>query len=302
MTSRTRHAITHVMHAFSDHRDRWNRLRGGTPPRCTSGAPPPEMELRGTRIREGDKVVAQFVFGNFDEEVFPKPERFDVGRDPPSPASERASRPVIEIGTCEGPVGSRGRSGNVAKPPIARERKRRQRPSGSQSVDWIQALRVLHSAEHVRSEFGPSGWVVAEPRSVAIVVALITTAGVIGAAYITRGDGNGGGGSNGGGGDGINGPTIDRPGSASVFLSRDSGPGGTTVQVSGEGFAPTERVVISFHTEEIGSTTANGEGRFSNVAVAIPESFSQFAPAQFDVIAHGETSLQTATAPFTISG
>jgi hypothetical protein len=86
--------------------------------------------------------------------------------------------------------------------------------------------------------------------------------GVIGAAYITRGDGNGGGDSNGGGGGGINGPTIDRPGSASVFLSRDSGPGGTTVQVSGEGFAPTERVVISFHTERSAPPLPTGKEGF----------------------------------------
>jgi len=41
-----------------------------------------DLELRGTRIREGDKVVVWFVSGNFDEEVFPEPFRFDVGRDP----------------------------------------------------------------------------------------------------------------------------------------------------------------------------------------------------------------------------
>jgi len=66
-----------------------------------------------------------------------------------------------------------------------------------------------------------------------------------------------------------------------VFLSRDSGPGGTTVNVSGEGYSPGERVVIRFHTEQIGATTANDQGAFSNVAVVIPMSFSQFAPQQF---------------------
>jgi WD40 repeat protein len=88
----------------------------------------------------------------------------------------------------------------------------------------------------------------------------------------------------------------------SVFLSRDSGPVGTSVQVSGEGFASGERVVISFHTEQIGSTNADDEGTFSNVTVTIPESFSVFAPQQFFVIARGQSSLQTATAPFTIIG
>ena len=41
-----------------------------------------DLEFRGTTIREGDKVVVWFVSGNFDEEIFPDAERFDVGRDP----------------------------------------------------------------------------------------------------------------------------------------------------------------------------------------------------------------------------
>jgi hypothetical protein len=137
-------------------------------------------------------------------------------------------------------------------------------------------------------------WALAEPKNVGIVVALIGAAGVIIAALI----------ANSGGSDGptIDRPTIDGSGSASVFLSRDSGPGGTIVQVSGEGFASGERIVIQFHTEQIGSTTANGDGKFANVAVTIPESFSEFAPQQFFVIARGEGSHRFAQAPFTISG
>ncbi|MGB7820351.1 MAG: hypothetical protein WBL35_16655, partial [Ornithinibacter sp.] len=64
------------------------------------------------------------------------------------------------------------------------------------------------------------------------------------------------------------------PGAASVFLNRDSGPGGAEVLVSGDGFAAGESVVIRFHTEQVGRTTTNGEGRFSNVTVTIPTSFS----------------------------
>jgi cytochrome P450 len=41
-----------------------------------------DLELHGTMIRQGDKIVVWFVSGNFDEEVFPEAERFDVGRDP----------------------------------------------------------------------------------------------------------------------------------------------------------------------------------------------------------------------------
>jgi hypothetical protein len=89
---------------------------------------------------------------------------------------------------------------------------------------------------------------------------------------------------------------------ASVFTNRDNGPGGTTILVSGEGFAPGERVVLRFHTEQIGSPTANGEGRFSNVAVTIPSSFSKFAPQQFQITATGESSIRSAQTPFTITG
>ena len=39
-------------------------------------------ELRGQRIREGEKVVMMYTSANRDEEVFPDADRFDVGRDP----------------------------------------------------------------------------------------------------------------------------------------------------------------------------------------------------------------------------
>lgn len=41
-----------------------------------------DVELRGQRIRAGDKVVVWYVAGNRDPEVFTDPERFDVGRTP----------------------------------------------------------------------------------------------------------------------------------------------------------------------------------------------------------------------------
>jgi hypothetical protein len=89
---------------------------------------------------------------------------------------------------------------------------------------------------------------------------------------------------------------------AEVFLSRDGGPGGTEVNVSGQGFAPTEDVVIRFHTEQIGRTTTNADGRFSNVEVTIPGTFSFAAPQQFTVIASGEQSIKSAQAPFQLTG
>ena len=89
---------------------------------------------------------------------------------------------------------------------------------------------------------------------------------------------------------------------ASVFLSRDSGPGGTRVEVSGEGYGPGESVVLYFHTEQIGRTTADPDARFSNVSVVVPRSFSWAAPHQFDVVATGRAGTRSASAPFTLSG
>jgi cytochrome P450 len=93
----TRHAITHGMRALVEHPDQWQRLREepglmplaaeeilryGSPTMHFRRTATHDLDLRGTRIREGDKVVVWFVSGNFDEEVFPEPDRFDVGRDP----------------------------------------------------------------------------------------------------------------------------------------------------------------------------------------------------------------------------
>jgi cytochrome P450 len=38
--------------------------------------------LHGRRIAAGDKVVVWYISGNYDEEQFPDPYRFDIGRDP----------------------------------------------------------------------------------------------------------------------------------------------------------------------------------------------------------------------------
>ena len=93
----TRHSITHGMRALVDHPDEWQRLREdpglmplaveemlryGSPTMHFRRTAVRDLELRGTQIHEGDKVVVWFVSGNYDEEVFPDAERFDVGRDP----------------------------------------------------------------------------------------------------------------------------------------------------------------------------------------------------------------------------
>jgi hypothetical protein len=89
---------------------------------------------------------------------------------------------------------------------------------------------------------------------------------------------------------------------ADVFLNRDSGPGGSPVLVSGRGFGAGERIVIRFHTDQVGSTTASAQGSFASVAVTIPGSFSKFAPQQFEIGATGQSTLKHASAPFTITG
>jgi cytochrome P450 len=93
----TRHAITHGVRALVDHPDQWQRLRDepdlmplaaeeilryGSPTMHFRRTAQTDLELRGTTIRRGDKVVVWFVSGNYDEEVFPDADRFDVGRDP----------------------------------------------------------------------------------------------------------------------------------------------------------------------------------------------------------------------------
>lgn len=94
----------------------------------------------------------------------------------------------------------------------------------------------------------------------------------------------------------------DGPTATEVFLSGTSAPGGSEIQVSGQGFEAGERVVLRVHTEEVGSTTASEEGSFSNVTIEVPESLSKFAPQQFSVVATGDSSVRSASAPLTVSG
>ena len=144
-------------------------------------------------------------------------------------------------------------------------------------------------------------------RNGQITVALIGAAGAIAAAWIASSHtGNGSGGSGGGPGGGTTPsiPSISIPSdvSAEVFLNRDSGPGGTTVLVSGKGFEGGERVVLRFHTDQVGAPTASANGSFAQVAVTIPTSYSQFAPQQFFIVATGDSSAKSAQAPFEITG
>ncbi|WP_394996821.1 cytochrome P450 [Emticicia sp.] len=40
-----------------------------------------DIEIRGQQIKASDKVVLYYESANFDERVFPDPEKFDITRD-----------------------------------------------------------------------------------------------------------------------------------------------------------------------------------------------------------------------------
>lgn len=92
----TRTAISHGAIALADHPDQWQRvlddhrmiesateevLRWATPVlhmRRTTSEP---VEIAGTQLGAGEKVVMWYAAANRDPEVFPDPDTFDVGRE-----------------------------------------------------------------------------------------------------------------------------------------------------------------------------------------------------------------------------
>lgn len=95
-------------------------------------------------------------------------------------------------------------------------------------------------------------------------------------------------------------PTVRGMFDPSLFTNKDSGATGAEVKLSGEGFPPNAKVVLRFHTTQIGETRTNGEGKFSNVAVKVPSGYGQFAPQQFDFVA--SASPFTGQTPFMLTG
>jgi hypothetical protein len=96
-------------------------------------------------------------------------------------------------------------------------------------------------------------------------------------------------------------PFLGEP--ASIFLSSTGGPVGARVSVSGTGFAPNEEVIIRFHTDQVVRTTANSEGAFTSVEFIVPTwPYGNFPGTQFQVTATGQSSIKTATAPYTVGG
>jgi cytochrome P450 len=57
-----------------------------------------DTELRGVPLREGDKVVMWYCSGNYDEEAFADPYRFDVGREGRETVSFGAAGPHYCLG------------------------------------------------------------------------------------------------------------------------------------------------------------------------------------------------------------
>ncbi|MFC1406305.1 cytochrome P450 [Streptacidiphilus cavernicola] len=92
----TRSALSLGIQAFVEHPDQWQLLLDGadldlaveevlrwtTPLHHFRRTATRDTELRGRRIRAGDKVVVWYTSANRDEEVFTDPYRFDVTRDP----------------------------------------------------------------------------------------------------------------------------------------------------------------------------------------------------------------------------
>jgi methyl-branched lipid omega-hydroxylase len=94
----TRNAISHGMKALCDHPEQraiWQQdfdrvaptaveeiVRWATPVIHFRRTATRDTEIRGQKIREGDKVVLWYNSGNRDADVFPDPFRFDVRRTP----------------------------------------------------------------------------------------------------------------------------------------------------------------------------------------------------------------------------
>lgn len=93
----TRHTISSAMLALLQHPDQLRllqdeperipvaveeMLRWATPVMHFRRTATRDVEIRGQKIKAGDKVVTWYVSANRDEEVFPDPYRFDVTRQP----------------------------------------------------------------------------------------------------------------------------------------------------------------------------------------------------------------------------
>jgi cytochrome P450 len=94
----TRTSLQQGMLAFIDHPAEWERLhaspalmpnaveevlRWATPIYYFRRTALSDTEIRGVPIASGDKIIMYYISGNYDEEVFADPLRFDISREPP---------------------------------------------------------------------------------------------------------------------------------------------------------------------------------------------------------------------------
>ncbi|MGZ4519415.1 MAG: cytochrome P450 [Mycobacteriaceae bacterium] len=91
----TRNAITHGMIAFMENPEQWELykkerpattadeiVRYSTPVVTFQRTALSDTEIRGQKIKKGDRVAMFYASANFDEEVFENPMTFDITRDP----------------------------------------------------------------------------------------------------------------------------------------------------------------------------------------------------------------------------
>ena len=93
----TRTALSHGLRAFADHPDQWDAmaadpslvagaveevLRYVTPLNNMFRRAAVDTEVRGQKIRRGDRLVLLYPAANRDEEIFAEPHRFDIRRTP----------------------------------------------------------------------------------------------------------------------------------------------------------------------------------------------------------------------------
>jgi hypothetical protein len=86
---------------------------------------------------------------------------------------------------------------------------------------------------------------------------------------------------------------------AEVTLSTGSARRGAEVTVYGSCFKPGERIAIRVHAEEVGSATADCDGKFTQT-IKIPSSAPQ-PGFPTSISATGRTSIKSASAPFTVA-
>jgi cholest-4-en-3-one 26-monooxygenase len=91
----TRNATTHGMIAFMEHPEQWELfkrerpetaadeiVRWATPVVAFQRTAKEDVEIGGQLIKQGDRVGLYYASANFDEDVFDRPEEFDILRDP----------------------------------------------------------------------------------------------------------------------------------------------------------------------------------------------------------------------------